>query len=66
MSAEDEWLRDFKSLTSCLAQNKTLLKLHIKYRDNLSPKCHEAIATERAKDHRLVFCAVKLLKIKSI
>ena len=60
--AEDKWMRDFKSLTSCLAQNKTLLKLQVKYCDNLSPKCLEAIATERAKDHRLVCCAVKLYK----
>ena len=62
VSAEDKWMRDFKSLTSSLAQNKTLLKLQVKYRDNLSPQCHEAIATERAKDHRLVCRAVKLYK----
>ena len=52
-STEYEWLRDFKSLTSSLAQNKTLSKLQVKYRGRLSRKCLEAITTERAKDHRL-------------
>ena len=50
---DDKWISDFIIFTSSLAHNKSLSKLQVYY-GRLSQKCHEAMETECAKDHRLV------------